>query len=164
MFSIAESLTGGLVASKLTDISGISKVFKGGIVAYSLESKINLLQIDEKLVKDSNGVSKEVAEQMAINVAKIFNTEYGIATTGYAEPYNNNVVQAYIAISEKGKIIFLYYFKQSDDKTEAYDALTGELSYTLKPKFDRNGFRKHIMDTIIDELVELSLIEHGVKS
>ena len=158
MFSIAESLTGGMIASSIVDIPGSSKTFKGGIVAYSLESKINILQIDEKLVNSSNGVSKEVAENMAVNVSKLFDTQYGIATTGYAEAYDCNKAQAYVAISKDGSIIYLYHFIITNKELIAYNLLKSKIVYTSNITPDRNTFRKFIKDTVIDEIRDLSLI------
>ena len=69
--SVAESCTGGLIANRLTNISNSSKYFLQGIVAYSNQSKINLLQIDKSILEEFGAVSQEVAEAMAIQ-SKIF--------------------------------------------------------------------------------------------
>jgi len=82
----AESCTGGKIAEQLTAFSGASNFFKGSIVSYSTESKINILDIDESLIKTHSVVSIEVAEAMAKQVRLLFNTDYAIATTGNAGP------------------------------------------------------------------------------
>jgi nicotinamide-nucleotide amidase len=84
--STAESCTGGLIGHRLTEISGSSSIFKGGIVVYSNESKMSLLGIKKDLLESQGAVSYETAEQMAINVKNKFNTDYGISVTGIAGP------------------------------------------------------------------------------
>ena len=84
--SVAESCTGGKIAENITAYDGASAYFKGGIVAYATESKIDILKIDPKLIAAHSVVSSEVAEAMAQNVRKVFNSDYGIATTGNAGP------------------------------------------------------------------------------
>ena len=82
----AESCTGGMIAERFTANPGASIYFKGSIVAYTRESKVNLLQVSEAIIKKHSVVSKAVAEAMAVNAAKLFNTDYAIATTGNAGP------------------------------------------------------------------------------
>lgn len=82
----AESLTAGLLSSKLAEIEGASKVFKGGIVAYQNEVKENILNIDSKTIDKYSSVSREVAILMAENVRKKLKTDLGVSTTGVAGP------------------------------------------------------------------------------
>ena len=84
--SVAESCTGGKIAENITAYPGASTYFKGGVVAYSTASKINILKVDEELIEKCSVVSSEVAEAMAQNVKSIFKSDYGIATTGNAGP------------------------------------------------------------------------------
>ena len=84
--SVAESCTGGKIAENITAYDGASAYFKGGIVAYATETKIDILKVDPKLISQHSVVSSEVAEAMAQNVRKVFNSDYGIATTGNAGP------------------------------------------------------------------------------
>lgn len=84
--STAESCTGGMLASFLTNISGVSKYFKGGIVAYSNESKIKFLSIPEDVLIKYGAVSEETVKMMAVNVKKQFATNVGIAISGFAGP------------------------------------------------------------------------------
>ncbi len=83
--AVAESLTGGRVQSRVTAHSGASDFFRGGITAYALESKIRLLGADRREVESTNGVSSRVAEEMALGVCKLFQSDVGLATTGWAE-------------------------------------------------------------------------------
>ena len=82
----AESCTGGLLASTLTDIPGSSDYTVGGVVAYSNEAKIRELIIRESDLEKFGAVSKQVALQMAKNTATKFGTEIGISATGIAGP------------------------------------------------------------------------------
>ena len=82
----AESCTGGKIAQVITSVAGSSAYFKGGIVSYATETKINVLGVSEELISEYSVVSKEVAIQMALQVKKIMKTDFAIATTGNAGP------------------------------------------------------------------------------
>jgi nicotinamide-nucleotide amidase len=84
--STAESCTGGLIASKITQISGASKVFKGSVVAYNNDVKAHLLHVSESDLSDWGAVSETVVEQMATGVAKLLSTDISIAVSGIAGP------------------------------------------------------------------------------
>jgi nicotinamide-nucleotide amidase len=84
--AVAESCTGGKIAENITAYDGASAYFKGGIVAYATEIKTGVLKVAPKLISDHSVVSFQVAEAMAQNVKKVFNSDYGIATTGNAGP------------------------------------------------------------------------------
>lgn len=84
--AIAESCTGGALAAAITQESGVSAFFKGSMVTYATESKINLLDVPAELIEKHSVVSAEVAKAMAEGAAKVYNTEYAIATTGEAGP------------------------------------------------------------------------------
>ncbi len=103
--SVAESCTGGAIASMVTSISGSSAYFKGGIVAYSNEIKKDQLAIESGLLDRYGAVSKQVVEDMAINSRLLFNTDYSIAVSGIAGPSGGSeekpVGTTWIAISGK---------------------------------------------------------------
>jgi len=84
--SIAESCTGGKIAESITAHSGASNYFKGGIVAYATDSKIDILKVNPQFIKSHSVVSTQVAEAMAENVRQLFTSDYGLATTGNAGP------------------------------------------------------------------------------
>ena len=84
--SIAESCTGGKIAENITAHSGASNYFKGGLVAYATDSKIDVLKVNPELIKAHSVVSTQVAEAMAENVRQLFTSDYGLATTGNAGP------------------------------------------------------------------------------
>lgn len=82
----AESFTGGKIAQQLTAIAGASSYFKGAVVSYATETKINTLKVDKELIAKHSVVSAEVAVAMATNVKKLLDTDFSIATTGNAGP------------------------------------------------------------------------------
>jgi nicotinamide-nucleotide amidase len=84
--STAESCTGGRIAHKITAVPGSSEYFKGGVVAYSNEMKINILGVNPDDIKKFGAVSPEIALQMAEGARKISNSDYAVATTGIAGP------------------------------------------------------------------------------
>lgn len=84
--STAESCTGGKIAQVLTSKSGASQFFKGSVVSYATQTKIEVLGLKEEIIKTHSVVSAEVATQMAIHVKRMMKTDYAIATTGNAGP------------------------------------------------------------------------------
>ena len=84
--SIAESCTGGYVSNLITSVPGSSKYFKGSLIAYSNEVKIEELGVSPEKIIDFGAVSKEVVEEMAKNIRKKFKTSIGIASSGIAGP------------------------------------------------------------------------------
>ena len=82
----AESCTGGLIAHRLTNISGSSAYFDRGIISYSNQAKHDLLDVPDQLIKEYGAVSTEVAEAMANGARKNAHTDIGLSTTGIAGP------------------------------------------------------------------------------
>ena len=80
----AESCTGGLLASTLTDVDGASAYVTGGVVAYSNEIKNSVLHVDAQTLQTFGAVSSQTAREMASNVREIFSSTIGISTTGVA--------------------------------------------------------------------------------
>ncbi len=117
----AESCTGGKIAQLLTSVPGASGYFKGSIVSYATEVKINVLGISEALITEYSVVSKEVASAMALSVQKIMQTDYAIATTGNAGPTKGDadveVGTICIALATpKGVIVEEFNFGQPREK------------------------------------------------
>ena len=88
--AVAESCTGGLLANSFTDICGASKFFQGGIVSYSNDSKMLLLDCPECLLSQHGAVSAECAVAMATGVAEQLGADFGVAITGFAGPAGGN--------------------------------------------------------------------------
>ena len=84
--AVAESCTGGRIGAKFTANPGASDYFKGGLIAYDTKIKIQLLEVDEGLIKKHSVVSTEVAKAMALGIQKLCGSDYALATTGNAGP------------------------------------------------------------------------------
>ena len=105
----AESCTAGLLAAKITSIPGASSFFKGGIIAYQNDVKIDHLGVSKSLIKEKTEVCAEVVQQMAQGVRNKFSADFSVATSGYAGPTGgselNPIGTVFIAISSKEKTI-----------------------------------------------------------
>jgi PncC family amidohydrolase len=82
----AESLTGGLLSSRLTDVPGASRSFVGGVVSYATRVKVSLLGVPDEVVQEHGVVSQECALAMAQGVCHRLDATWGLATTGVAGP------------------------------------------------------------------------------
>jgi nicotinamide-nucleotide amidase len=136
--SCAESLTAGLFQSEMASVTGVSKMLKGGIVCYSNEAKMKLVNVNRYTLDTFGAVSKECASELAENVRKLLNTDIGISFTGAAGPdtlEGHPAGTVWIGISIKGK----------DTKT-----------IQLKLAGNRNNNRmrtvKHGIDLLLNEL------------
>lgn len=119
--STAESLTGGKIAATLVSVAGSSAYYKGSVVAYSAETKINLLSVSVETIKKYTVVSKEVALEMARGVKEKLQTNYALAVTGNAGPTTDNNDKSagvvYIAfISDEKEIVQEFNFGQPREK------------------------------------------------
>ncbi|WP_035673661.1 CinA family nicotinamide mononucleotide deamidase-related protein [Flavobacterium sp. 83] len=107
--STAESCTGGKIAEVLTSVPGASNYFKGSIVSYATEVKIDVLGISESIINEYSVVSREVVSAMALSVKKMMKTDYAIATTGNAGPSkgdsNAEVGSVFIALATPTEVI-----------------------------------------------------------
>lgn len=117
----AESCTGGKIAEVITAVSGSSNYFKGSIVSYATEVKVNVLGVSQEVIDKYSVVSAEVVKEMAINVKRIMKTDYAIATTGNAGPTkgetNAEIGTVFIAIATPNEVIVQEYnFGQPRDK------------------------------------------------
>lgn len=119
--SCAESCTGGAIAAKFTGIPGISSIFKGGVVAYHPDVKVDVLGVSRGTINDFSVVSKEVAQEMVVGVAGKLNTDYAISTTGNAGPTKDKTDRSigvvFIAVrSPNGVICREFNFGQPREK------------------------------------------------
>lgn len=104
--ALAESCTGGLISNKLTDIPGSSDYFERGVVTYSNEAKISLLDVSPNIIDRHGAVSSETAVAMAEGIRWIAQTSYGLAVTGIAGPSGGTLSKpiglVYIALASDG--------------------------------------------------------------
>lgn len=119
--AVAESCSGGLLAGALTSISGISGVFKGGVVSYQDEVKHQFLHVSEEILQGPGAVSAPAAEAMAQGVREAFGTDYAISVTGYAGPTGGTeedpVGTVYIGLSTAEGCHVERYFFPGDRQT-----------------------------------------------
>ena len=126
--SVAESVTSGYLQFSFSQMKDASEFFKGGITAYTLEEKVNLLNDNKEEAEKCDCVSQEIAEKMALQVTKSFNTDWGIAITGYATPVPESEFKifAYFSFVYKNEVI-LSKKLELHHKTEA---LAAQVYYT----------------------------------
>jgi len=107
--STAESCTGGMLANKITSVSGASKVFNLGLITYSNQAKIKILKINKNIIKKYGSVSHECCEAMVLNLSKISQASINIAITGIAGPKGGTkkkpVGLVFIGIKKGNRII-----------------------------------------------------------
>lgn len=139
--AVAESLTCGLVQAKIGEISGASYFLEGGITAYNIHQKVRFLSVDEYHADSVNCVSKQVASEMATNVSRIFGSNIGIGTTGYAEAYpKKNVETPY------GYYAIYLNLKNGEEP----ELISNKIQVN---GLDRNLTRHYFADTVLSRLI-----------
>ena len=107
--ALAESCTGGWLSKIVTDVSGASSVYMGGICSYSNEVKMNLLGVKAETLAQYGAVSEQTARQMATGVRNALKTDIGVGITGIAGPLSDNthkpVGLIYVAVSFNDRVI-----------------------------------------------------------
>ncbi len=107
--STAESCTGGRIASLLSAVPGSSSYFKGSVVSYATEAKVNVLGISQNIIDQFSVVSAEVASAMALSVKDLLKTDYALATTGNAGPLKGDsdaeIGTVFIALATPDRVI-----------------------------------------------------------
>ncbi|WP_137657288.1 competence/damage-inducible protein A [Listeria newyorkensis] len=117
--SAAESLTAGLFQAELGGTTGISKIFKGGMVTYSAETKHELLHVSKETIEKEGVVSQACAIEMADNIRKLCKTDMGISFTGVAGPEElegNPVGTVWIGLSVVGNPTLAYRYTFNRDR------------------------------------------------
>ena len=119
--SFAESCTGGMLASKITSISGASKVFGLGLVTYSNQAKTSVLKVNKSIFQKYGAVSSQCCETMVKNLAKISKAQINVSITGIAGPNGGTKTKpvglVYIGVKNKNKILITKnIFKQKSRK------------------------------------------------
>ena len=109
--SVAESCTGGLLSSELTKLSESSKYFNMGLITYSNIAKINILQINRKIIDKYGAVSSECCRSMVKNLSKISKSKINLSITGIAGPNGGTkekpVGLIYIGVKKGNKILII---------------------------------------------------------
>lgn len=130
--STAESCTGGGIAALITSVPGSSDYFKGGIVAYSNEVKMSLLDVSAETLEMCGAVSRETVVEMAKGAMKRLKTDCAIATSGIAGPGGGTpekpVGTIWIAVAYKSEIVTLKQIGDSGRTENTQKAIQNALS------------------------------------
>jgi nicotinamide-nucleotide amidase len=127
--AVAESCTGGLLASRITDVAGSSRYFMGGAVCYTKEAKIDLAGVEPRLIAENGEVSEPVAVALARGARARFGTTYGIGVTGIAGP----------AGGTEAKPVGTVHIAVADEKGETHHRLFWPVERTLFKRFSTNS-------------------------
>ena len=105
--AVAESVTAGLLQLTIAQVEEASGFYQGGISVYNLGQKYRHLQVEPIHAQAVNCVSEKVSDEMALNVCRLFSSDWGIAVTGYATPVpeSGNETFAFYAIAYQQKIV-----------------------------------------------------------
>ena len=139
--SIAESCTGGSIVQRFTANPGASSYLRGSVVTYATASKVEVLGVDKDLIDAHTVVSAEVAEAMAVQVRKLYHTDYAIATTGNAGPTKGDsdvpVGTVYIGIAtpEGSKA---YYFMMGNHRKRVVEKSVNKALELLYEEISKN--------------------------
>ena len=124
--SIAESCTGGLLASAVTSISGASKIFNLGLITYSNQAKIKILKVNKNIIKKYGAVSSECCHSMVNNLSKISKANINVSITGIAGPRGGTkkkpVGLVYIGIKNGKKVIISKNFFKNNGRSSIQKA------------------------------------------
>ncbi|MFX0022046.1 MAG: CinA family protein [Candidatus Hermodarchaeota archaeon] len=135
--ALAESCTGGYISHMFTNISGASNVFERGIVCYSNEAKIDLLDVNPQSIEKFGAVSEQVVRQLANNIRVLSNVDIGIGISGIAGPTGGT----------PGKPVGLVYIGVSTENE------TTVQQYIFKT--DRISFKEEVLEKVVQFLEEL---------
>ena len=117
----AESCTGGMIGSSITDLPGCSDVFMGSAVTYSNDAKMSILGVSEDTLMEHGAVSAETAREMASGACRVFNSDYSVAVTGIAGPggatETKPVGLVYIAVADGPRTVATRNFFQGDRRS-----------------------------------------------
>lgn len=134
--AVAESCTGGMVASYITSVSGASRVFEMGIVSYSNSAKNQLLKISHQTLDGFGAITKETAKEMAQSIRSLSGADIGISVTGVAGPNSME--------GQKAGTVFIGYSDKNRTEIKRFD---------IKPK-SRHFVREQTVFQLLDTVVE----------
>lgn len=137
-----ESCTGGLIAATLTDISGSSEVFEGGIVTYSNDMKRRSVGVDSVTLDVHGAVSKETASEMALGGVNALHVDVSVAVTGIAGPTGGSeekpVGLVYIAVADKSGSSEVHRYVFDGDRKAIREQTVAESIKLLHSYVERN--------------------------
>lgn len=132
----AESCTGGGIGAALTAVPGSSKVYKGGIISYTNEIKMSLLNVDGEVLKNCGAVSSQVAREMAIGARNRLSADFAVSVTGLAGPdgdeFGNPVGMVYIGFADGNCADVRKFLFSGDRESVRNQAICAALDYILE--------------------------------
>lgn len=140
VFACAESCTGGLIAKRITDVSGSSSVFNCGVVSYSNGIKERVLGVKHETLEKYGAVSEETVREMAAGVLKLSGADIAAAVSGIAGPLSDNT----------DKPVGLIYIAVSDGKRTEVKCLNNDFEYDI-----RNSNRRSASDEALKTVIEM---------
>ena len=140
VLATAESCTGGLIAKRITDVSGSSAMFNCGIVSYSNEIKENILGVKHETLEKYGAVSEQTVREMVDGVLKVSKADIAVAVSGIAGPNSDNTE----------KPVGLIYLAASDNNKVKVVKLNNHFSDDV-----RNQNRKSASDTALEMILEM---------
>ena len=138
IISTAESCTGGLLAKKITDISGSSRIFEMGLISYANRIKNEFLEVPNDVLNTVGAVSEETAKQMAIGITKLAKSDIGVGITGIAGPTGGTPEKPV------GLVYYSVYFKEEDKL----------IVKKLLLKGNRDEIREQTTEIVIEEILK----------
>lgn len=138
IIATAESCTGGLLAKKITDVSGSSEIFEMGLVSYANRIKNEFLEVPNEVLNTVGAVSEETAKQMALGITKLAKSDIGVGITGIAGPTGGS------AQKPVGLVYYSIYFKKEDKLVVKKLLLKGS----------RDEVREETTEIVIKEILE----------
>lgn len=140
--SVAESVTAGHLQAALSSAVEASEFFQGGITAYNLGQKCRHLHVDPIRADTTDCVDERVARTMALSVANLFISDYGVAITGYASKMPEkglNDLYAYFAIAFQGQVILCERITTKGERVEAQVDYTRQVLRKLLHRLQNSG-------------------------
>ncbi len=138
--STAESCTGGMIGSALTDISGISEYYGYGVITYSNDAKMKLIGVSADNLKNYGAVSREVAMDMSMGIQKLSGADIGVSSTGIAGPTGG---------TDKKPVGLVYISLYAKDGFHTVKK--------LNLKGDRNSVREQTVNEVLEMINEYLL-------
>jgi len=135
--AVAESCTGGYISNMFTNVSGASNVFERGIVCYSNQAKIDLLNVDPKAIEKNGAVSEEIVVTLANNIRIQSNVEIGIGVSGIAGPTGGTP-------EKPVGLVFIGFSNEKETIVEKYNFKT-----------DRITFKKKVLEKVLQYIEKL---------
>lgn len=139
--AIAESCTGGKLAETFTQHAGASSFFKGGIITYATQAKVDVLGVSADLIKKYSVVSAQVAEAMAAQCRVLYKSDYAISTTGTAGPTKGDsdaeVGTVFIALATK-EGVFSKKFELGNNRTRVINKAVNKALEQLQKEIFKN--------------------------